>query len=145
MTFSKWNVPSKPLFQKLGILNIFQQHSLQLAMFVHDVLHKRLPSIFHDYFTTISHSYSTRQSRRSDLNIPRTKHRSGQFSIKYAGAKLWNKIPVHIRTIQCRSEFKREFKKCLQSGCFGIQSSCLIYFVISVYFHVSSTTLNSLD
>ena len=88
ITFSDWNAPSAPLFRKLGILDIFNLHKLQLGIFVHDALHARLPHIFDYFFTYVNHSYRTRQNVRNELSIPKIRHKAGDFTVKYAGTKI---------------------------------------------------------
>ena len=73
ITYSDWTASSGPLFKQLGILNIYQQHKLQLAIFVHDVLHRNTPKVFEDFFIPIHHAYATRQNVRNDLDTPKAR------------------------------------------------------------------------
>ena len=93
---SKHDAHSAPLFKKLKILDIYQQFKLQVAMFVHDALHDRLPSHFKSYFSSIGHTYSTRSKDKNILHPPKFKTRLGQTSIKFVGPMVWNSIPENI-------------------------------------------------
>ena len=115
ITDSHWCAHSGPLFKRLNILDIFKQHKIQLVVIIHDVLQLRLPDTFQDFFTPIKHSFTTQQSARNDLTIPKANHRTGQFTVKYSGAKLWNCVPYNIRNINSRSNFQTEFQNYLQS------------------------------
>ena len=115
ITSSKYDAHSPPLFKKLNILDIFKQYEFQIGIFVHDSLHMRLPSHFDHYFSVPMHPFNTRSKAEHYLQTPKYVSRFGQSSIKYAGPKIWNNIPSHIRDIQQRGNFKSEFKKYLLS------------------------------
>ena len=81
---------------------------------MHDVVNKRLPgNSFHDFYTPISHGHNTRKNYINDLCVPKIRHMAGQFTVKYAGAKLWNSIPPNIRNITNRKHFKQDYKRYL--------------------------------
>ena len=94
MTFSKYRQESRPLFQSLGFLNIYELNFYLIAIFVHSYLHGNLPSVFKDYFSTNDtiHTYNTRSSRKLHISYKRTNY--GKFSIKYKGAQIWNSLPT---------------------------------------------------
>ena len=107
---------SRPLFNSLGILDIFDQFKYQLATFMHDLtLHKLPRDLQHYSFSNPNHTYSTRTSATSNFTIPLFKTNLGQFSITYCGSKLWNSIPANIKSITCRFTFKRTFRNYLMS------------------------------
>ena len=62
MMFSGFVAPSRPLFVQLGLLNIFQIYKYQLAIYMYKILHKQVPLLNHQLFSTGSsiHSYDTR-------------------------------------------------------------------------------------
>ena len=53
MTFSNYRQESRPLFQSLGLLNIYELNFYLIAIFVHSYLPGNLPSVFKDYFSTL--------------------------------------------------------------------------------------------
>ncbi len=57
------------------------------------------------------HSYGTRHSEMSYV-LPEIKSQ-GKLSFMYNGAKLWNKLPVEIRSIVNKDTFKKKCKALL--------------------------------
>ena len=110
---SKYDAHSAPLFRKLKILNVHNQFKFQVAIFVHDVLHGRLPQHFKSYFSPLEHDYCTRSKNRSILHPPKFNSSLGQTSIKFVGATVWNSIPENIKCIHSRQTFKNELKNYL--------------------------------
>ena len=102
MTFSKYRQESRPLFQSLGFLNIYELNFCLIAIFVHYYLHGNLPSVLKDYFSTNDtiHTYNTRSSRKLHISYKRTNY--GKFSIKYKGAQIWNSLPTILKDIKSK-------------------------------------------
>ena len=48
---SSYHAHTAPLFKKLKILDVYKQFKLQVAIFVYDVLHDKLPMNFKSYFS----------------------------------------------------------------------------------------------
>ena len=63
--------------------------------------HNQLRSRYSNYFTysSDSHSYSTRNSSKNNLHLPRFSSARTQKSLKYIGVKLWNNIPYRIKQL----------------------------------------------
>ena len=101
---------STPLFNSLGILHIFNQFKYQICIFIHDLLHNRLPRTLHDYFSSPVHSYPTRSSTNFNFSYPSKRTNYGQFSIDYKGAKIWNQLPQYLKIINNRNQFKGSLK-----------------------------------
>ena len=110
ITFSTPYTPSEPLFRELRILNIYEQFNYQIGIFIHDLIHGKLPHKFTDYFSYASHQYYTRSVASSQLLTPKRTLRLGQFSFSYHGAKYWNSLPANIKNLQSRSQFKQALK-----------------------------------
>ena len=96
----------------MNVLPIVLLHEMQLLLFVHKCLYHRelLPSVFHNYFTSVRsvHSHNTR--RKSDLLMVRAKSSLGQRSSMYKCSKLWNLLPVHLKTNSSVDVYKRKIK-----------------------------------
>ena len=96
-TQSGWRDHSRPLFTRLGILNIFQITKLQMGELVckHQNLNQNnfLSDIYDSYFTKISEAYRYCALSRLNQNlfIPRPRTNSGKFSDRFATADNWNK------------------------------------------------------
>ena len=88
--------------------------NLQLSLFVHDALNGKLPPGTSQFYSLMQHSYHTRSKDKGNLLIPKYNTNSGQHSIKYAGAKVWNKLPENIRVLSSRNSFKKQMKHFLE-------------------------------
>ena len=117
MTFSEINACTAPLFSQLGILKVHCVHQFHLLSFVYDCHYKIAPANFHSYFKPSSevHNYNTCMASRGDLFLHRNK--TFQYRIRciqYTGARLWNMIPVSLRSSPSSSVFRSELKTCYQ-------------------------------
>ena len=56
------------------------------------------------------HQYSTRSANVGAIFIPHRNLSKGQEAISYAGARLWNEIPIEIKRAQTLETFKVELK-----------------------------------
>ena len=112
-TQSGWRDHSRPLFGRLGILNIFQINKLQLGELVYKHQNNLLPRIYDSYFSNISdvHQYHTRSPRTTrNVFIPRPRSNYGKFSVRYAAAGFWNKIPINIKNAASLQSFRKTLK-----------------------------------
>ena len=82
-----------------------------MAKFMHFFHHKRLPSVFDDYFKYLSlqHHYITRSISNKNLYLQRMKTHRGLTSFSYNRIKMWNKIPININLL-----FKYSFNRCIK-------------------------------
>ena len=117
INFADRKAPSRPLFQRLDILNIFEIVKLQLGELVFNYLNGCLPSAFKSYFTDLSdiHNYNTRSKSNKNLYLPKIKLNYGKFGVKYAAAKIWNEIPLRIKQHQSLKNFRDAYKQHLIS------------------------------
>ena len=106
---SNYHAHTAPLFKKLKILDVYKQFKLQVAIFVFDALHDKLPMDFKSY----EHTYSTRSKDKNVLHPPKFRSNLGQTSIKFVGTVVWNSIPEDLKNITSRFKFKRELKNYL--------------------------------
>ena len=64
ISFSRNNANSLPLFHKLGILKVFDLIAIFRFQFVHDWIHKRLPTAFENMFQLeSSKQYNLRRNK----------------------------------------------------------------------------------
>ena len=102
ITFNEVTVSSAPLFDSLQILKLNDSFKLQVTSFVYECLNSLAPIYFREYFTSIQsiHSIGTRQSKKDDLYVLRCNTAQyGLRSIHYSGVRIWNSLPVKIRTL----------------------------------------------
>jgi hypothetical protein len=102
ITFSLPRSPSKPLFSKLKILNIFDLVNLLNVLFVHRVLNSKEPShITNSFnFTRLSYEINTRAKNIGLLN-QRNIHTDsfGKYSVGYQSVSCWNFFQRHFSSI----------------------------------------------
>ena len=113
ISFESSNSHSSPLFKDLKILKLTDVFQLKLLTFVYESIHKISPSCFHNLFclSLYVHKYSTRQAIRGNLYLAQKNTvRYGSNSLGYLGAKLWNELPDHIRSMKSKNTFKSKLK-----------------------------------
>ena len=105
------------MYLELCLLNINDIMRYEVAKHVHKFHSNNLPSVFSSQFSLLSthHSYSTRASTRRDLVIPRSRKDFGMRSIKIFGARVWNDVPDHFRTLNAETFAKAYKSQLLQS------------------------------
>ena len=104
---------SLPIFKDLKLLRIVEIFKLKLLSFVYQSVSMVAPVCFQNCFFLNStlHCHNTRQSTCGDLflaNINTSQY--GLKSIQYLGAKLWNELPIAIRTSPLKFTFKKSLK-----------------------------------
>ena len=94
ITFSKFDAHSSPIFKYLTIIKLPDLYILNITMFMHKFHHKKLPSAFTHYFTTVNeiHAYNTRLASKQSYSLPKTRTNFGIFNIRYQGPKIWNSL-----------------------------------------------------
>ena len=105
---SSYLCPTKPLFKKYKVLNIFDMYAKEAAMFMYKYKCNMLPRSFDGYFTTNQeiHRYNTRN--KCDFNVPK---RNSKFDwVFISGPKIWNGLPNNIKKAKSLSQFKTTFK-----------------------------------
>jgi len=110
--FANYRAHSKPLFQKLKILNIYDLCRTQILTFVYKSCNGLLPSNYKNYFTFTKdkHHYSTRSSK--DYNLFRTNAQKlcRANALVNRGPKFWNSLPIPIKSAPSIGIFKRRLK-----------------------------------
>ena len=115
MTYSSMLDHSNSLFRDLELLKLSDIHSLQLLSFAYYCVSHITPDYFIDYFRHVSdvHSICIRHAIRDDLFLER-RHTTqyGIRSVQYSGEKLWNSIPIELRSFKSASQFRVKLKVC---------------------------------
>ena len=117
------NVPprtgSRPLFNSLKFLSIFEIYSYSVSLSLYKLHHGLLPPLFSALFTFRSSisSYSSSSRQNSYLDIPSFRTSFSQRTLKYTAAILWNKlIRIPSFSFSCsQASFKRKMKFHLMS------------------------------
>ena len=98
---------SKPLFQSLKILYIYELNMYAIALFMYSYFSNNLPKYFNNYFILNKnmHSYDTSSASNILIDYKRTNY--GKFSLKHRGAQIWNNLPIELKSLQSYNSFKR--------------------------------------
>ena len=87
------------LYLKFGWLSVGSLISYELGVLMCKTLNGLVPDSMLEMFETQAdiHQYSTRSANVVGIFIPHRNLSKGQEAISYAGARLWNEIPIKIR------------------------------------------------
>ena len=117
MMFSSFRAPSRPLFifMQLRLLNIYQICKYPLAIYMFKIVHKLVPHLNHQLFSTGSstHGYDMRFKDALRKQACRTKLRQSTFC--FQGPKLWNNLADSIKLSPSLTIFKKNLKISLLS------------------------------
>ena len=81
-----------------------------IAVEIYKILNDMSPSYLNQLFVVRDTQYNFRDSNR--LEQPRVKTTTyGIKSLRYSGAKLWNNLPVHLKSACSLNEFKSLLNK----------------------------------
>ncbi len=99
---SSYLCPSKPLFEKYNVLNIFDMHAKEVAIFMYKYKNNLLPKSFDNCFVVNHdiHNYNTRN--KDDFVIPKSKSKT----IFTNGPKIWNKLSIELKQAKSLKIFK---------------------------------------
>ena len=107
ITFSPIRTHSKPIFQELKLLNVYQLHKLSICVFMYQLLNDKLPQSLIQYCCFIEHQYETRQRESKKLSVPKVRTTQGKFSVSFRGTCFWNDLPLSVREKASVSCFRR--------------------------------------
>ena len=98
---------SKPLFQKLGLLNIFNINIFQTSNFVFDYLQGNLPQCFQGMLqqNNVFHKHKTRSA--NDFHFPFVRTNVAKFSLRFHAPEVWNSLPRNIKLISNKKNFRQ--------------------------------------
>ena len=86
MTFSNYQEKSKPLFQPLKILDIYESNKYLIALFMSSYFSNNLPKYFNNYFILNKNIHSHDTQSASNIFIDYKRKSYGKFSLKHRGA-----------------------------------------------------------
>lgn len=111
MTFKDYNHTSKPLFDELNILTVFQVNYFVIGNLMNQFSKNQLPASLMNLFRTNEeiHDYDTRSNKK--LHKPLSKTNIRKFTICNKGVDIYNSLPYDLIKIQCSVTFKRKLKK----------------------------------
>ena len=101
---------SKPLFENLIALNVYQLNIYQHLNFMHKFINNQTPSIFSDFIKRPNYKYPTNFSQ-SRFYLQRYSLNSKKYSISIRGPKLCNDvINKEEKDMQSYSLFQKKIK-----------------------------------
>ena len=89
-----------PIYRLLNFLNLSSIFELKVIKFVYKFKKKTPPILFYNYFRSVSQTHSNLTRFALDLNwtVMPCKKTSTQRSICYEGYKIWNKLPIEVKS-----------------------------------------------
>ena len=114
ITFQDKHAHSTPLFFQLKTLKLFDIHSLHLLCFVYDCIKGQSLACFGEIFTPLQsmHQHFTHQVSKGNIFMERVNTTQyGKRSVRYAGAMLWNALPVCMRESSSKVVLEKNLQK----------------------------------
>lgn len=104
------------LHRELEILNVTEISVLSLGTFVYKQVHGLLPNVFDDMFITRDKAGLRSHRNKNDLVVPRYRLQTGQKSVKYQAASVWNRMNEEVKQSGSLSIFKSKLRGYLLDG-----------------------------
>ena len=100
------------LCNDLKLLQIPELYKLELLNLMFNYNNSVLPSNFNNYFDTVitKHSHVTRMATSAKYLVPRCSTTTGQKSLTYSGAIIWNSLPRSTTEAQTKQTFRKLVK-----------------------------------
>ena len=97
---------TKPLFESMKILTIYQQYDLNCILFIYKCLNSNRYPSFKNIMIRNSqfHNYNTRSN--SDFRLPGSRLKNIRQSFFYKGLDLWNRLNSNITIYKSNIQFK---------------------------------------
>ena len=110
-------ISTETLLKQFHWLKVKERIEYKIITIVFKCLHGLAPVALS---STIEKSKSDRTYK---LNVPRFQSRYGERSFSVAGPRLWNDLPLHIRTTSNFVNFKKVLKTHLFKKCYNLYES----------------------
>ena len=114
-TYSNYNLLSfrahtGPLYFANKILNFYDINDYIIGSFMYESLSGNIPDIFRNYFQRNVDVHDHYLWNTNDLYVPCGRLDIRKFSIKIAGANLWNSLPSFVKNSQSIHIFKKNMR-----------------------------------
>ena len=90
-------------------------HTNQLCNFIHSIFFGYSPPAFESFMPICQHNYSTRHAQNANYALVRPRTETGKKSVRYAGVKCWENIPIQVKEHDNPKRFKSALKQHLLS------------------------------
>jgi hypothetical protein len=116
ITFSDYRSHTKELFTELNFLDVYKIYTLQLSLYMYKITNTLSPGseIYNFHSNSLIHSHNTRHKSNIHVEYCRTKYR--QNTVRFQGPKLWNSLPMQLKSVRTIFAFKNKIKKLLISN-----------------------------
>jgi hypothetical protein len=94
-------------FSRIGWLNVSRRVDYLTLNSMYNIFNNTAPS-YMCHLDFVNHGYHTRRSNLS-YNVPNIKTQ-GSYTFKFCGIKLWNRLPLSIKTCETKEDFKKRCK-----------------------------------
>jgi hypothetical protein len=102
---------AKSIIRSEDVPNIIDVIECESCLLVKKCLEQEIHNpIFDEYFTMISHEKETRNNN-CVLRLPRVKLEIAKQSFYFGGAKLYNALPLDLRSVQTLEKFRKGLKE----------------------------------
>ena len=92
------------------VQSVFGAIKKQACTFVRKCLDGVMNESFDDYFTRIEHKSIRTRNNSKLLKLPPVRTEYGRRSLIFMGAKLYNELPLELRSIENFDTFKKELR-----------------------------------
>ena len=118
----------QPELNQLNMLNTSDRAQQMMLHHMFNVYHNSAPSYLSQGFTKVQsqHRYSTRNADHSFV-VPNSKGAS-RFNFTTQGVKFWNNLPIAIRNLEVKNNFKSKVKPHLQQCAINNELSEFVYY-----------------
>ena len=113
ITCSPFRAHTGPLYFANKILNVYDINDSIIGSFMYECLYGTIPEIFRNYFQRIADVHDHNLRNVNDLYVPYGRLDIRKFSIKIAGANLWNSLPSFVKNSQSIHIFKKNMRRYL--------------------------------
>ena len=112
---AKPGTSAQPIIRNLGWLNLEQKRKLHKCVLMKKIFHGEGPSKLKELFSSYQRerTITTRQGANNDLSVPSISTDYLKRSFYYDVTKMWNALPVELRTIERPDTFKGTLHKFL--------------------------------
>ena len=99
-------------YEHLKLLNLQQIHMIEKAKFMFKIKNRKLPVKFQNYFheAGANHSYNLRSVTNQNYGLHIAHSNYGLRMIHFTGPRLWNEIPLQIKSCNTIKLFATYFK-----------------------------------
>ena len=110
ITCSPFRAHTEPLYFANKILNVSDINDYTNGIFMYECLYGNIPDIFRNYFQRNADVHDHNLRNANDLYVPYGRLDIRKFSIKIAGASLWNSLPSLVKNSQSIHIFKKNMR-----------------------------------